>query len=258
LKEKGLYSFLLLISVFILISIACATTQSIPTGTPEATATVMPSPTATRTLRPSPTPRPTWTPDIGATQYIEETIAEVQEYYEEGYLTTTDGTFAEFDDFTYDWADLGRYQLFTLPISVGDFFLRAHFRWNSALENSDTAGCGFIFGLQPNSDHYAVFLDRTKVYFRISNPELGYSSNVEPAHVMGKVKFDYPAEADFALIVKDRQAFVLVDGSVVSEYTLLVGRPVRGELGLTVLSGTNKDYGTHCEMTDLRLWIPDN
>jgi hypothetical protein len=256
LKEKSLYSFLLLISVFILISIACATTQSIPTGTPEATATVMP--TTTNTPRPSPTPRPTWTPDSAATQYVEERIAEVQEYYKEGYLTTTDGTFAEFNDFIYDWADLGRYQLFTLPISVSDFFLRAHFKWNSALENSDTAGCGFIFGLQPNKDHYAVFLDRTTVYFRISNARFKDASSVEPTRVLGKVKFDYPAEADFALIVRDRKAFVLVNGELVSEYTLLAGRPVQGKLGLTVLSGTNKDYGTHCEMTDLRLWIPDN
>lgn len=257
-KEKSLYPILLLILVFILISIACTTTPSIPTGTPEPTATVTPAPT--NTPRPTPTLRPTWTPDIAATQYIEERIAEVQAYYEEGYLTTTDGTFAELDDFTYEWANRGSYPLLPLPVLVSDFFLRAHFKWNSALKNSDTAGCGFIFGLQPNNDHYAVFLDRTKVYFRIRNPALGYklASTVEPTHVMGKVKFDYPAEADFALIVKGRQAFVLVDGALVSEYTLLAGRPVRGELGLTVLSGTNKDYGTHCEMSDLRLWIPDN
>jgi hypothetical protein len=194
---------------------------------------------------------------VEATQHVEERMAEVQRYYEQGYLATNDGTFAELDDFRYDWADLGRYQLFSLPISVSDFILSAHFKWNSALVNSDTAGCGFIFGLQPNNDHYAVFLDRTKIYFRISNTALGYSSSVEPTHIMGKVKFDYPAEADFALIVRGFRAYVLVNGEVISEYELLRGRPSHGELGLTVLSGTNKDYGTRCEMTDLRLWIPN-
>lgn len=256
-KLKSSYSILLFISTFILISIACATTQPLPTGTPEPTYTVTPNPTATPTRRPSPTPRPTWTPDPAATQHVEKLMAEVQKYYEKGYLTTTEGTFAELDDFRHDWADMGRYQVFSLPISVSDFFLSAHFKWNSALVNSDTAGCGFIFGLQPNDDHYAVFLDRTKVYFRISNPELGYSSSVEPTHIMGKMKFDYPAEADFTLIVNGLHAYVLVNGEVISEYRLLAGRPVRGELGLTVLSGTNKDYGTRCEMTNLRLWIPN-
>ncbi|MGZ9234867.1 MAG: hypothetical protein ACXW4E_05020 [Anaerolineales bacterium] len=257
-ERKNLYPLLLFILVFILISIACATTQPIPTGTSEPTSTLTAVPTATQTPRPSPTPRPTWTPDIVAPRHIEELIAEVQVYYEKGYLTTSDGTFAELDDFSYDWADLGRYQLFLLPVSASDFFLSAHFKWNSALENSDTAGCGFIFGLQPNNDHYAVFLDRAKIYFRVTNPALGYSSNVEPNRVTGKVQFDYPAEANFTLIVKGGYAYVLVNGEVVSEYTLLSGRPLRGDLGLSVLSGTNKEYGTRCEMTDLRLWIPNS
>lgn len=257
-KKQNISLRSLLIFLFILISIACATTQPIPTGVPEPTFTSTPAPTATNTPRPSPTPRPTWTPDVAATQHVEELFAEVQQYYENGYLSTTDGTFAELDDFRYDWSDLGRYRLFSLPVSASDFFLSAHFKWHSALENSDTAGCGFIFGLQPNDDHYAVFLDRTKVYFRISNPALGYSSNVEPARVIGKVQFDYPAEANFTLIIRGEHAYVLVNGELVSEYTLVTGRPLRGNLGLSVLSGTNKDYGTRCEMTNLHLWIPND
>jgi hypothetical protein len=72
------------------------------------------------------------------------------------------------------------------------------------------------------------------------------------------VKFDYPAEADFTLIVKDSYAYVLVDGENVAEYTLSQSRSSRGGLGLTVLSGTNKDYGTRCEMTNLHLWLPED
>jgi hypothetical protein len=171
-------------------------------------------------------------------------------------VTTTEGRFTELDNFSDEYAYLGGYKPPLIVDSASDFFLSAHFRWNSALENSDTAGCGFIFGLQPNFDHYAVFLDRTKVEFRIRNLELGYSTRVEPTHVTGQVNFDYPAEADFTLIINGANAYVLVNKELISEYTLLQGRSVRGHLGLTVLSGTNKDYGTHCEMTDLRLWRP--
>jgi len=243
------------VSVLILVCLACGISQPTPTSTPKPPSTITPTPT--NTPRPSPTPRPTQTPNLAATQHIEELIDEVQTYYEKGYLATTDGRFIELEDFSYDWAQLGSYKFLRLPVSASDFFLSAHFKWNSALKTSGTSGCGFIFGVQPNDDHYAVFLDRTKIEFRIRNLELGYSTNVKPTRVTGKVKFDYPAEADFTLIVKGDYAYVLVNGEVISEYTLLQGRELRGELGLTVLSGTNKDYGTRCEMTDLHLWIPN-
>jgi hypothetical protein len=47
-----------------------------------------------------------------------------------------------------------------------------------------------------------------------------------------------------------------VDGEVVGEYTLSQSRSLHGNLGLTILSGTNKDFGTRCKMTNLHLWIP--
>lgn len=235
------------------VSLACAALQ--PTSAPFPTSTPTIASTATNTPRPSPTLRPTWTPDAAATQHIERLNAEVQSYYEKGYLDTTDGKLTELQDFSYDWARLGAYKVLLLIDSVSDFFLSAHFKWNSAYPNSDTSGCGFIFGLQPNNDHYAVFLDRQVIDFRIRNLELGYSTRVKPVRGLGQVKFDYPAEADFTLIVKKDRAYVLVNGEVVSEY-LLPG-PLRGDVGLSVLSGTNKDFGTHCEMSQLRLWTPN-
>jgi hypothetical protein len=254
-KRKTLYLLLQFILVPILISIACASTPSTLAGTSEPTSTITPAPSATQTLRPSPTPRPTWTPDLAATEHIEQLNAEVQAYYEKGYLTRPDGTLAELEDFRHTWAYLGAYQPLVYIISVTDFFLSAHFEWDSALQNSDTAGCGFIFGRQPNNDHYVVFLDRSKVDFRISSQ--GYSTRVTPLRGSGQVRFDYPAAADFTLIVNGATAYVLVNGEVVGEYMLEPTRLVRGDLGLTVLSGTNKGYGTRCEMTDLRLWIPN-
>lgn len=250
--KTAVMSFVLVLALG---SLACTASPAILTSTPGPTATVTATPT--NTPRPSPTLRPTQTPDLAATQHAEELIAEVQEYYEKGYLTTTDGLFIEVSDFSYDWAQLGWYRPKRLGLSVSDFLISAHFKWDSALKNSDTAGCGFIFALQPNDEHYAVFLDRTKIYFRISNPALGHATSVKPTREAAQVKFDYPAEADFTLIVNGAYAYVLVNGEVASEYTLLKGRPLRGEVGLTVLSGTNKDYGTHCEMTNLHLWVPN-
>lgn len=241
--------------VLILVSLACGTARPTPTSTPEPTVTNTAVPT--NTPMPSPTPQPTPTPNLTATQRAEELNSEVQVYFDKGYLKTTDGSITELDDFSDDWAQLGWYNFLRLQESATDFFLSGHFKWNSAFKNSDISGCGFIFSLQENDDHYAVFLDRSKVYFLITDLSLGYSKPITPTRGTGRVKFDYPAEADFTLIVKGNYAYVLVDGEVVGEYTLAQSRPMFGNLGLTVLSGTNRDYGTHCEMTGLHLWIPN-
>ena len=164
--------------------------------------------------------------------------AEVKGYFSKGYLSTAEGRFRELDDFNYDWAQLGWYRQFLVQEGVSDFFLSAPCKWDSAFKTSGTSGCGIIFGLQQNDDHYAVFLDRMTVLFLPTDHTVGFSRPVSPTRGTGTVKFDYPAEADFTLIVKDGSAYVLVDGEVVGEYTLAQSRAAKGGIGLTVLSGT--------------------
>ena len=256
-QQKNRSAVTSLISALILASLACGIGQPTPTSTPEPTLTNTIVPTATVTATPSPTPFPTQTPNMAATQRAEELNAEVQLYFDQGYISTTNGRFKELEDFNYDWAQLGWYNWLPLEESASDFFLSGHFTWNSAFQNSDISGCGFIFSIQENNDHYAVFLDRSKVFFLITDRSLGYSKPITPTRGTGRVKFDYPAEADFSLIVQDHSAYVLVDGKEVGQYTLAQSRPMEGRLGLTVLSGTNRGYGTRCEMTNLHLWVPN-
>jgi alpha-amylase/alpha-mannosidase (GH57 family) len=188
---------------------------------------------------------------------MDELNTEAQEYFDLGYLATTNGRFVEYEDFKEEWAQLGWYQWWTLDEKARNFYVSAHFKWSSAYRSADISGCGFAFAIQDNEEHYAVFLDRSKVYF----VETGYYYEpIGPTRGTGRVNFgnpfDSPVEADFTLIVKGAYAYVLVDGEVVGEYTLSESRAVRGNLGLTLLSGTNKDFGTRCEMTNLHIWIP--
>lgn len=69
------------------------------------------------------------------------------------------------------------------------------------------------------------------------------------------MNFSNPAEADFALAVKGKSAYVSVDGEV-TEYTLSADQGTDGDFALTLLSGTNSGYGTRCEMTDMFLFVP--
>lgn len=258
-QSKSL-SLVFAISGLVLISLACAALQPapapVPTSTPEPMATITVTPT--NTADPSPTPRPTQTPNLGATQRAEQLNVELQRYYEKGYLATTRGRFKQLDDFSDEWAQLGWYKPYPLRDSADDFFLSAHFQWDSAFKNANISGCGFMFGIQENGDHYAVFLDRKSVLFLMTDQTFGLSKPISPTRGTGHVNFDYPAGADFTLIVRDSYARVLVDGALTGEYTLSQSRPARGHLALTILSGTNKDYGTHCEMTDIRLWLAED
>jgi len=257
--------FQLFMAILFLVQLACGaaapqpTATSVPTDTPQPTATI--APTITNTPWSSPTPRPTKTPNMAATQRMEDFNAETQKYLEKSYLTTADGEVIEVDDFSYDWAQLNWYNWMPLNETVTDFYLSAHFKWSSAFRNADTSGCGFVFAIQENGDHYAVFLDRSEVLFLNSDQTSGYSRAVGLTRGTGKVKFgnpaDEPQEADFTIIVKGNYVYVLVDGEVVGEYTLSQSRTLTGDLGLSLLSGTNKDFGTRCEMTDVHFWAPN-
>ena len=263
-QRKNPLLFTILILVFT--SLACSMSAAQPTPTPAATDT--PQPTATITLtptntpKPSPTPRPTKTPNLAATKRIDGFSTETQSYFDKGYLKTVDGNITEVKDFSYDWAQLGWYNWNQLNTKTSDFYMTAHFTWSSAFRNADSSGCGFIFAIQDNGDHYAVFLDRSKIIFLNADQTASYSKRVGLTRGTGKVKFgnpaDKPDQADFTLIVKGAYAYVLVDGEVVGEYTLSQSKILDGNLGLSLLSGTNKDYGTRCEMTNVRIWVPNS
>lgn len=257
-QHRSTSPILLFGTLLILVSIACSTFSTptpVPlTDTPEPTTTKTATPT--QTAKPTSTPRPTSTPNLAATQHMDDLRAEAENYFDLGYLTSTDGRFREFEDFDYEWAQLGWYKRFLLGANVKDFYLSAHFAWESAYQNADISGCGIAFANQENGEHYAVFLDRSKVLFVDADNRYPSSRLMGTTRGTGKVKFDMPAEADFTLIVQDAYAYVLVNGEVVGEYTLSQSRNLRGDLAFTVLSGTNKDYGTHCEMTNIHVWIP--
>ena len=259
-KPKKPSSLLLFTSILMIVSIGCSTSVAEPTftNTPRATSTstLTPTQTPTATL----TPRPTRTPNLTATQRSEEYNAEVQKYFDLGYLNTTEGRFIKYNDFNEEWAQLRWYQWWSLDDKTSDFLMSARFKWSSAYRNADVSGCGFVFAIQDNNDHFAVFLDRTQIRF-INADQSDYTRRVGLTRGTGRVNFnnpaDQPAEADFTVIVKGTYVYVLVNGEVIGEYTLSQSRVLEGNLGLSLLSGTNKDFGTRCEMTNVHAWIPN-
>lgn len=249
--NKRLLPIFSVVLVLVFVSLACSG-QAAPTPTPTVPPmTNTPEPTATATLKPTATPKPSATPNMVATQQIEDFNSTLQDFMDKGYVSATEGKIAQLDDFQEDWAQLGWYNWSPQQDVSTDFVFKGHLAWSAASETPEISGCGVIFGLQENKDHYGIFIDKGRILFLMGRGSHVY--NVGKTRGSGRLSYGNPAEADLIVSVKGQSAFVSVDGDV-TEYTLSADQTTKGTLALSVLSGTNKDYGTRCEMTDMLLW----
>lgn len=246
--------FLLIVELF-LASCSTSTVSPAETATAAPTETYTPTEKPTATATPPLTPTPTVTPDLAATQKAEDFQGLLQNFVEQGYLQTTEGETVPLKNFKQEWAQINWYRWWPVGQEVGnDFLFKAHFKWSTSSSTPDVSGCGVVFGLQNRDNHYAVFLDKAQILFlRAADARI---SKLSPARGSGRMKFGNPAEADFVLAVHGQNAYVSVDGGAVAEYALSATQPASGQLALTLLSGTNKGYGTLCEMSEVLLWRP--
>ena len=243
--------------VMALAIVACSVGAPAPTATPVPTNTPVPPtdtplPTATATK----TPLPTATPNVAATQQVEAISALVQSAYDQGQIDSTKGKFLALDDFIMDDAQLGYYNYFDTNQTVTDFVVSTHIMWKSAVANPDLSGCGFVFRLESDGDHYLIYLDRDRIRVAVSNASGGWTAGIGTSAGNGRVDFGNPAETDFAMVVNGGKVYVYLDGEYRAEFTVFSSQfsyPT-GRLAFAIKSGTNKDYGIHCEMTNVGLW----
>lgn len=248
-RLKPVYAVL---CVLALLATACGmAVQPTPT-VPPPTETATPLPPTT-TPRPTATPRPTSTPNLAATQQYKSWESNLQLFVDAGYLDDSAGDFIAMDDFAEDWAQINWYKGWALGKTDGDFMFGGHFEWSTASSTPDVSGCGLMFGRQENEDHYAVFLDKGRILFLMGRGSHSYE--VGKTSGSGRVQYGNPAEADFLILVKGDKAYVSVDGQMTA-YTLSKDQVTTGVMAYTILSGTNRDYGTRCKITNAHLWQP--
>lgn len=241
---------------------ACASVPGAPTSTttPTATraATNTPEPTATNTSTPTKTPLPTKTPNLAATEQYESFYALVQKYYEAGQIPSTNGKYKALNDFesayafklSYSWGELG--------LTAKNFIVRADFEWSNSIDTVNTSGCGFVYRLQSNEDHYLILLDAYNGVKLASSTDRGTYSMGPPQKGDKKIT-DFgtgPYKANFTLIVNDLKSYVYVNDIYFGEYDLLEYRITEpGPLAGAVLSASSVDYGTRCTMTNISSWV---
>lgn len=236
-----------LVTSLLLSSCAMPNATPTPTNTPAATNT--PKPTATFTPKPTITFTPTATPNLEATKQVEDFLTKIKEYYDAGYISTMDGSYTHLDDFSYAWAKLNYYQWVDTGLSPTDFVIKSNISWTSASSAADSSGCGYVFRVQDNYDHYAFFISLKGV--------IEAATNVGGWNSMGVAAYGKPSrngKALVTLIVEGNKFRVLVDDKLIKTYSGYDGKLMTGSLAYTVVSGTNKSYGTQCTFKNTEIW----
>lgn len=260
-SQIGWFGFLVL--TFLLASIACASVA--PAATPTALPTntqVPPTFTATATTPPTSTPRPTATPNLAATQEAAADQARLQKYVDSGYIASTRGTIYALTDNTLQMAKINyiNYDVTGYNDQVTNFAAWEDLKFSSAapVAYPEFSGCGFGFRMKDNGDTYTAMVTNESVLITWCFQALGNRcGRVGKTSGTGRLKLSNPAEVHFEFIVSGGKAYALVDGTMIASYTLFADRLTDpGYFLYSIVSGTNKDYGTRCTMTNGKIWIP--
>ncbi len=181
----------------------------------------------------------------------------VNQLYKSGHLTSMLGEYTNLADFNesfaqMDWFTKYEIQKETDSFSTSNFVIRADTTWESASTgaNFESSGCGFYFHSTDQDNFYVVFLalDGEARMMRFQNSEK--TANWHKQY--GKV--DTPkGETELMLAVQDNKFTFLVNNQVILSVT---DDKVRGnQFGISIHSGTNKDFGTRCVMKHIDLWM---
>ena len=234
---------------------ACSAVQQIVQGTPTPSPTITPTstPSFTPTASPTPTlsPTPTTTPDLTATEQFESFQPLVQEYFDNGYIPSTNGFYYPLEDFTISDASVGYFKWQSSGKQAVDFILRTHINMSTAGNASSKTGCGIAFRTLLSSFSLATVHQDGRAYFarnESGNPDQGFRGQV-----WGRVS--NPVELDFLLVVNQNNIRLFVDGKQVLEYEDQLPPLLSSDVSFAVLAGSYEDYGSRCEFTDSELWI---
>lgn len=234
---------------------ATSTSPAVPTDT-----SMPPTSTYTPTVTPVPTstPQPTATPNLAATQQYEDFLALVQKVYDAGQISTLDGEYMKLDDFSDELAMNYGYNRTPTGVNAKDFIIRADFDWEVA-NQKNYSGCGYRFRqdkTDPYQYYYITALDG------INGVLMMYTVTFEhkPASLVKKMKMpdlgSNPYHAQFTLVVSDTSAYTYVNGIFYNEYKLQNNWVAEsGPLEYMVLTGSDKDYGTRCKITNAEVWV---
>ncbi|MFZ5808823.1 MAG: hypothetical protein ACOY16_06030 [Chloroflexota bacterium] len=259
-----------------ILTISCTLTEKLlpnvisKASTSTSSPTLPPTPTDTPTITITPLPSSTPTPDKTATkassnatvqakltQTAQPMVNLVQKLYEEGFISSSQGSVKNLSDFSEAWAQLDWYrwwyQLDERKYSNFVLSFDAEMKSASDKANWDFAGCGIVFHTIDKDNHYVLIIAQ--------DGTLTLSRRVNDVGQVVKKSKQYttsiPVENIHVVLAVDGiQVVVLINGSEVlsARDSILGSKLSKGKIGFSVLSGTNKGYGTRCSMKNIQFW----
>lgn len=187
-----------------------------------------------------------------ATAQVANFLTVLQNLFDAGKIDTIEGKYVRLEDFEDTQAKLNYFFPTPTGQEAENFVLSADLTWSSASmkANWPTSGCGFLYGVQDDRNRMLTFLGLDGYVY-----SLGWVNGAGRAYAFKKWgKPSLPeGNAKSLLLVFDKRVTIYVNDALANEFYLSTYKP--GEIGLTVVSGTNAGYGTRCQMTNLELWI---
>jgi hypothetical protein len=243
-----------------------ATATPIPSATSEPTATTLPTDTPAPTVDSAatqaalaPTLPPTQPPQTVSTTAPTEVprpsqgnTAVLEMMSSDGAIGSTEGEYYRVDSYDESWAQIGWYQWFPTGYSGENFAISASSAWESASDKANwpEAGCGFVFSLTDKDNHMLAYLGLDG-FVRIGQVTRGNYKALATQRY-GKVSIPN-GDAKIALAVYNKRVSFYVNNQRVANANAT--SLASGDIALTLLSGTNKDFGTRCQLTDIDLWV---
>lgn len=168
----------------------------------------------------------------------------------DGVVSSTDGDSTYWGDYTDEWAQIGWYQWITFE-HTNRFVFSANVSWDSASQtpNNFESGCGLMFNIgNGNSNHLLASIRMDGMIYFTGIRNSNYLSYGTYRYGKSSIK----GSADYVVVVDNDKATVYIDGERVVRKADL---PVMGDgVGLSTLSGTNKDFGTRCTWKDIFMY----
>lgn len=188
---------------------------------------------------------------VQATAQAEPLGQVVQQLVADGHLGRSAGTYYAVPEFFESWAQINYYQWHRTGFSPTDFVVRADTSWTSASDTANwfASGCGFVFREMSTDNHYLIFLSLDG-YVRLSDIRNGVFHSLADEYY-GKVGTT-TGSAQVMLVVEGSVFKYFVNGERV--LTRESSSFPEGNLNLTLVSGTNKGFGTRCFMKNIELW----
>lgn len=186
-----------------------------------------------------------------ATQQAQPLLDRMTKLKKDGMLTSTEGEYFQLEDYEQSWAQIDYYKWAKTGRAPANFVIRADIEWDSAsnIANWFSSGCGFVFREDGQENHYMIFLglDGYAYMMRV----VGGIPTYMGEGFYGKL--DVPSgKAQIMLAVqKEWINFFVNDKRVFSRQDFGLNE---GNLAYTLVSGTNKGFGTYCHFTNVELW----